>query len=56
MIRSQVESWPPPTLGCTAHASTCRKNLKMQNPPPRIGTDASCRALAAPVWHRRPFF
>lgn len=33
MIRSQVESWPPPTLGCTAHASTRRKNLKMQTPP-----------------------
>lgn len=34
MIRSQVESWPPPTLGCTAHASTRRKNLKMQTPSP----------------------
>lgn len=34
VIRSQVESWPPPTLGCTAHASTRRKNLKMQTPPP----------------------
>lgn len=34
MIRSQVESWPPPTLGCTAHVSTRRKNLKMQTPPP----------------------